>query len=209
VKTENGWGKGSSGLPYQLQSLYTSNRQALIGLSTITSSAEVRDLRARLALVMNTDLKRMDQSYLSYASVESVKKVMAKLRVNPGRYQLTSESAKLPVTLINDFDTPTVVSLSLIPSNSRMLMQDVQEIELAANSRQQLSIEVDVYAPGSTVVMAQFMNPKGQLVGVESKLDLSATIIDARVAWFTTAAAILLFLGAVTQSVRRIRRGRK
>ena len=209
VTTENGWGKGSSGLPYQLQSLYTSNRQALTGLSTITTSVEVRDLRARLALVMNTDLKRMDQSYLSYASVESVKKVMAKLRVNPGRYQLTSESAKLPVTLINDFDTPTVVSLSLIPTNSRMLVQDVQEIELAANSRQQLSIEVDVYAPGSTVVMAQFMNPKGQLVGVESKLDLSATIIDARVAWFTTAAAILLFLGAVTQSVRRIRRGRK
>ena len=209
VTTENGWGKGSSGLPYQLQSLYTSNRQALTGLSTITTSAEVRDLRARLALVMNTDLKRMDQSYLSYASVESVKKVMAKLRVNPGRYQLTSESAKLPVTLINDFDTPTVVSLSLIPTNSRMFIQDVQEIELAANSRQQLSIEVDVYAPGSTVVMAQFMNPKGQLVGVESKLDLSATIIDARVAWFTTAAAILLFLGAVTQSVRRIRRGRK
>ena len=209
VETENGWGKGSSGLPYQLQSLYTSNRQALTGLSTITSSTEVRDLRARLALVMNTDLKRMDQSYLSYASVESVKKVMAKLQVNPGRYQLTSESAKLPVTLINDFDTPTVVSLSLIPSNSRMSIQDVQEIELAANSRQQLSIEVDVYAPGSTVVMAQFMNSKGQLVGVESKLDLSATIIDARVAWFTTAAAILLFLGAVTQSVRRVRRGRK
>ena len=209
VETENGWGKGSSGLPYQLQSLYTSNRQALTGLSTITSSTEVRDLRARLALVMNTDLKRMDQSYLSYASVESVKKVMAKLQVNPGRYQLTSESAKLPVTLINDFDTPTVVSLSLIPSNSRMSIQDVQEIELAANSRQQLSIEVDVYAPGSTVVMAQFMNSKGQLVGVESKLDLSATIIDARVAWFTSAAAILLFLGAVTQSVRRVRRGRK
>jgi len=209
VTTENGWGKGSSGLPYQLQSLYTSNRQALTGLSTITTSAEVRDLRARLALVMNTDLKRMDQSYLSYASVESVKKVMAKLRVNPGRYQLTSESAKLPVTLINDFDTPTVVSLSLIPTNSRMFIQDVQEIELAANSRQQLSVEVDVFAPGSTPVMAQFMNSKGQLVGVESKLELSATIIDARVAWFTTAAAILLFLGAVTQSVRRIRKGRK
>jgi hypothetical protein len=209
VTTENGWGKGSSGLPYQLQSLYTSNRQALTGLSTITTSAEVRDLRARLALVMNTDLKRMDQSYLSYASVESVKKVMAKLRVNPGRYQLTSESAKLPVTLINDFDTPTVVSLSLIPTNSRMFIQDVQEIELAANSRQQLSVEVDVFAPGSTPVMAQFMNSKGQLVGVESILELSATIIDARVAWFTTAAAILLFLGAVTQSVRRIRKGRK
>lgn len=209
VSTENGWGKGSSGLPYQLQALYTSNRQALTGLSTLTSSSEVRDLRAQLALVMNSDLKRMDQSYLSYASVEAVKKVMAKLRVNPGRYQLTSDSAKLPVTLINDFDTPTVVNLSLMPSNSRMAIADVKKIELEANSRQQLSIEVDVFAPGSTTVIAQFVNSKGRLVGVESKLELSATIIDARVAWFTTAAAILLFLGAVTQSVRRVKRGRK
>jgi hypothetical protein len=209
VTAENGWGKGASGLPYQLQSLYTSNRQALTGLSTITSSSEVRDLRARLALVMNSDLKRMDQSYLSYASVEAVKKVMAKLRVNPGRYQLTSDSVKLPVTLINDFDTPTVVSLSLMPSNSRMAIADVKKIELEANSRQQLSIEVDVFAPGTTTVIAQFVNSKGQPVGVESKLELSATIIDARVAWFTTAAAILLFIGAVTQSVRRIKRGRK
>lgn len=209
VKTENGWSKGSSGLAYPLRSIYTSNRQALTGLASLSTSDEIRDLRARLALLMNPDLNRKEQSQFSYASVESVKKVMAKLRVSPGRYQLTSTSAKLPVTLINDFDTPTVVSLSLTPQNSRMQVEDIEKIELAANSRQQLSIAVNVLAPGTTVVLAQFMNSKGQLVGEESKLDLNATIIDSRVAWFTTAAAILLFLGAVTQSVRRIRRGRK
>jgi len=209
VTTENGWSKGSSGLAYPLRSIYTSNRQALTGLSSLSSSSEIRDLRARLALVMNPDLNRIEQSQFSYASVESVKKMMSKLRVSPGRYQLTSTSAKLPVTLINDFDTPTVVNLSLTPQNSRMQLQDIEKIELAANSRQQLSITVNVLAPGSTVVLAQFMNSKGQLVGEESKLDLNATIIDSRVAWFTTAAAIFLFLGAVTQSVRRIRRGRK
>jgi hypothetical protein len=209
VKVENGWGKGSSGLSYPLRSIYASNRKALTGLSSLSSSSEIRDLRARLALVMNPDLNRIEQSKFSYASVESVKKVMAKLRVSPGRYQLTSATAKLPVTLINDFDTPTVVNLSLAPQNSRMTLQEVKPIELAANSRQQLSIAVDVLAPGSTVVLAQFINAKGQLVGEESKLELNATIIDSRVAWFTSAAAILLFLGAITQSVRRIRRGRK
>ncbi|CAN2230381.1 hypothetical protein MCEMRE185_01486 [Candidatus Nanopelagicaceae bacterium] len=209
VKAENGWSKGSSGLAYPLRSIYTSNRQALTGLSSISTSEEIRDLRARLALIMNPDLDRVEQSQFSYASVEAVKKMMSKLRVSPGRYQLTSTSAKLPVTLINDFDTPTVVSLSLSPQNSRMQLQDIKKIELAANSRQQLSIPVEVLAPGSTVVVAQFMNVKGQLVGEESKLELNATIIDSRVAWFTTAAAIFLFLGAVTQSVHRIRRGRK
>ncbi|CAN2230203.1 hypothetical protein MCEMRE26_01462 [Candidatus Nanopelagicaceae bacterium] len=209
VNSENGWSKGSSGLAYPLRSIYTSNRQALTGLSSLSSSTEIRDLRAQLALVMNPELNRKEQSQFSYASVESVKKVMAKLRVSAGRYQITSKSAKLPVTLINDFDTPTVVSLSLIPSNTRIQLENVNGIELAANSRQQLSIKVDVVAPGSTVVVAQFINSRGQLVGETSKLEFSATIIDTKVAWFTTAAAIFLFLGAVTQSVRRIRRGRK
>lgn len=209
VKIENGWGKGVSRLAYPLRSIYTSNRQSLTGLATISSSSEIRDLRARLALVLNPELNRKEQSQFTYSSVESVKKILAKLRVSPGRYQLTSESAKLPITLINDFDTPTVVNLSLIAQNPRMQLQNVNSIELAANSRQQLSIKVDVIAPGSTTVFAQFINSKGQLVGEKSKLDLSATIIDSRVAWFTTAAAAMLFLGAVTQSVRRIRRGRK
>jgi hypothetical protein len=35
------------------------------------------------------------------------------------------------------------------------------------------------------------------------------TLIDSRVAWFTTAAAVLLFIGAGAQTYRRIRRGRK
>jgi hypothetical protein len=208
VKSENGWGKGTSGLSYPLRSLYTSNRQALTGLSTISTSEEITDLRARLALLLNSDLSGKDQSQLSNGAREAVKKVMAKLRVNGGRYQLTSDSAKLPITLINDFDTPTVVNLSLTPLNSRMQIKEIGEISLAANSRQQLTLEVNVIAPGSTIFLAQFINSKGQLVGEPSELDLSATIIDSKVAWFTTGAAILLFLGAVAQSVRRIRRGR-
>jgi hypothetical protein len=52
------------------------------------------------------------------------------------------------------------------------------------------------------------MTPQGTLVGEVSKLNLSLTVIDSRVAWFTTGAGVVLFLGAVAQSVRRIRRNR-
>jgi hypothetical protein len=90
-----------------------------------------------------------------------------------------------------------------------MQIQNVNNINLAAKSRLQLNLDVTVVAPGSTLVLAQFMNSKNVLVGEKSKLNLTATIIDSRVAWFTTGAAILLFLGAVTQSVRRVRKGRK
>jgi len=101
------------------------------------------------------------------------------------------------------------LSVSLIPMNSRMQVENIRNITIAPNSRQQILLQVEVIAPGSTLVLAQLMNSKGQLVGQVSKLNLTATIIDSRVAWFTTGAAVLLFLGAVTQSVRRVRRARK
>ena len=208
VATENGWGKGVSRLSYPLKALYSKNRQTLTGLSSLTSAQEVLDLRAHLAKVMNPALDKKNRSVFSYSAAVAVKKVSSKLRVSTGRYQLTSKTSKVPVTLINNFDTPTVVNLSLIPQNSRMQLENVNSVKLAAKSRQQLSIEIDVIAPGSTIVFAQFMNSKGQLVGEQTKLNLTATIIDSRVAWFTTGAAVLLFIGAITQSVRRIRRGR-
>jgi hypothetical protein len=34
-------------------------------------------------------------------------------------------------------------------------------------------------------------------------------LIDSRVAWFTTGAAVLLFIGAAAQTYRRIRKGRR
>jgi len=208
VTSENGWGKGVSRLSNPLKSLYSNNRRALTGLSTLTSAREVLDLRARLAIVMNPALDKRTGAVFSYSASIAVKNVSSKLRVSPGRFQLTSTNSKVPVTLINNFDTPTVVSVSLIPMNSRVQIENVDNVVLAAKSRQQISIDVDVVAPGSTLVYAQFMNAKGQLVGEQSELNLNATIIDARVAWFTTGAAVLLFVGAIAQSVRRVRRSR-
>jgi hypothetical protein len=158
---------------------------------------------------MNPLLTREDRTYFNYNLTTAVEKLSDRLKVIPGRYQITSKSAKLPITLVNNFDTASVVSVSLIPMNSRMQVENINNITIAAKSRQQILVPVDVIAPGSTLVLAQLMNSKGQLVGQVSKLNLTATIIDSRVAWFTTGAAVLLFLGAVTQSVRRVRRSRK
>lgn len=209
VIAQNGWGKGSSRLNNELIYQYSKNRRLLTGLSTITTSSEITDARARLGIVLNPLLSHEDRYFYSYNQSSATKALAARLRVIPGRYQITSTTAKLPITLVNNFDTASVVSVSLIPMNSRMQVENINNITVAPKSRQQILVPVDVIAPGSTLVLAQFMNTKGQLVGDISKLNLTATIIDSRVAWFTTGAAVLLFLGAVTQSVRRIRRARK
>ena len=170
--------------------------------------ALAQENRARLGVVMNQLLNSEERAYFSYNKNKEVKIVSNKLKVVSGRYQITSSGAKLPVTLVNNFDTATVVSVSLIPMNSRIHIENVNNIELAPKSRQQILVPVDVIAPGSTLVRAQFLNAKGQQVGIESQLNLTATIIDSRVAWFTTAAAVLLLFGAITQSVRRVRKVR-
>jgi hypothetical protein len=208
VLAEYGWGLGSSRLNYQFHSDYSANRHLLTGLSSITSSQELLDLRARLAIPMNPLLNNNESAFFAYHENATVDLMSNRLKVISGRYQITSKSAKLPITLVNNFDTASVVSVSLIPMNSRIQVENINNVTIAPKSRQQILVPVDVIAPGSTLVLAQFMNSKGQLVGQVSKLNLTATIIDSRVAWFTTSAAILLFLGAITQSVRRVRRSR-
>jgi hypothetical protein len=209
VGAENGWSTGVSRIDGQSRSEYSSNRRMVTGLSSITSAPEVNSLRVRLGSVLNPLLAKADRAFFMSSQKKAVAEISSRLRVTPGRYQITSESAKLPVTLVNEFDTPTVISVSLIPLNSRIQIENLNNIELEANSRLQILVPVDVLAPGSTIVLAQFINLKGQLVGEVSSLNLTATVIDARVAWFTTGAAVLLFVGAITQSVRRVRRSRK
>ena len=208
VISQNGWGSGKSRLESQYQEFYRNQRLLLLGLGKIMAHQEITDLRERLGIVLNPLLSVEDRAYFSYSARDAVRKVSGKLKVVSGRYQLTSETTKVPLTLVNKFDTATVVSLSLIPMNNRVQVENIANITLPARSQIQISVPFRVIASGSTLVLAQFMTPQGTGVGEISKLNLSLTVIDSRVAWFTTGAAIVLFLGAIAQSVRRIRRSR-
>ena len=208
VISQNGWGSGKSRLDSQYQEFYRDGRTLLLGLGKVMDVEEITSLRQRLGIVLNPLLSYEDRAYFSYSARAAVRKVSDKLKVVSGRYQLTSETVKVPLTLVNKFETATTVSLSLIPMNSRVQVENVNNITLPPKSQIQISVPFKVIASGSTLVIAQFMTPQGTRVGEISKLNLSLTVIDSRVAWFTTGAGIVLFLGAVAQSVRRIRRSR-
>jgi len=208
VISQNGWGNGKSRLESQYQEFYRDERSTLLGLSKIIDVPEITDLRQRLGIVLNPLLSVEERAYFSYSARDAVREVSGKLKVVSGRYQLTSATTKVPLTLVNKFETATVVSLSLIPMNSRVQVENVNNITLPPKSQIQISVPFRVIASGSTLVLAQFMTPQGAQVGEVSKLNLTLTVIDSRVAWFTTGAGILLFVGAVAQSLRRIRRSR-
>lgn len=208
VISQNGWGKGKSRLSTGFQSLYERQQDLLAGLHKVVDAEEITTLQLRLGRILNPLLDPRDRAYFSYQGRDATTKVVKKLRIVPGRFQLTSNKVKVPLTLVNDFETPTVVSLSLIPMNSRVQVENVNDITIAPKSFIQISVPFTVIASGSTLVLAQFITSKGDRVGENSRLNLSLTVIDSRVTWFTTGAAIFLFLGAIIQSVRRIRRGR-
>lgn len=208
VISQNGWGSGKSRLESQYQEFYRTERTTLLGLSKIIAVPEITDIRQRLGILLNPLLSVEERAYFSYSARDAVRKVSGKLKVVSGRYQLTSATTKVPLTLVNKFETATTVSLSLIPMNSRVQVENVNNITLPPKSQIQITVPFEVIASGSTLVLAQFMTPQGARVGEVSKLNLTLTVIDSRIAWFTTAAGILLFIGAVTQSVRRVRRSR-
>ena len=63
--------------------------------------------------------------------------------------------------------------------------------------------------PGTVTVSARLTDVKGVPITQYSQLNLNLSIVDSRVAWFTSGSAVLLFVAATLQTVRRVRMSRK
>jgi hypothetical protein len=192
-----------------LRKNYTVNRQAISKLSTVVSAPELQLFRARLAILLSPSLNGELSERFAQSAIIGVAQQREKLRINPGKYTLTSNTVDVPLTLVNGFTSPVTVNLIFRSSNIRVLVNDMRQITLAPNSRTQFAVPFTVVASGATNVNAALTNTKGQWLGPPSQLALTMTLIDSRVAWFTTGAAVLLFIGAATQTYRRVRRGRR
>ena len=203
------WSVGKSGLNNELRRNYTESRKALTKLSQVVDSAELVMMRARLAQLLSPELKKDSRQYFSYSASNAVKEAVRKLRINSGKYQITTSSVKLPVTVINEFDVDVTVDVSMVPQNTRVQVDSFNDVVIPAGSKQQLEMSVDVIAPGQTTVLATIADSDGDEVVPPAILTLNSTVIDPKVTWFTTGSAILLLLAAVAQSVRRVRRRSK
>lgn len=209
VKSEPGvqWSVGKSGLSNPLRKSYSDNRKALTRLSRVVDTPELMQLRARLAQLLSPTLSKDSREYFSYSATAAVAGMVRKLRINSGKYQITTSSVKLPVTVINEFNVDVTVDIAMVPINSRVVVGSFDNVTIPANSKKQLEMQVDVIAPGQTTVSALITGPEDDNEVVpEALLTLNSTVIDSKVTRFTTGSAILLLLAAVAQSVRRVRR---
>ena len=206
---DGGWSTGKSGLSFPLRKAYGDNRKALTKLSRVVNDAELIILRAQLSKLLSPKLDKDSRDFYSYSARTAVDAMVRKLRINSGKYQITTANVKLPVTVINEFDADVTINISLLPINSRVIVDSFEAVTIPAQSKRQLEMVVDVIAPGQTTVTAQIIDDEGNEIVPEATLTLNSTVIDSRVTWFTTGAAILLLLAGVAQSVRRVRRRAK
>lgn len=204
-----GWSSKRPSIPSEIKDSYLQNLRTLTLLATVISPKELDPLRSKLAFLLATDTTANRRSLLRISADDAVAAQNHKLRIVAGKFRLTSEHEKVPITLVNDFGSEATVQLQLTPLNSRIHVNSIENIKVLPRSKIQLSVPFTVIASGSTAVLAQFTNSKGVPISDSVLLALSLSVISPAVAWFTTGAAILLFLAALTQSVRRVRRSRK
>ncbi len=206
---KRGWNTGVSKLSPLLRKSYGDDRKALTRLSKVVNSPDLLWLRVRLARLLSPQLTFEDRKYFAFNAHAAVDAQLHRLRIIPGKYQITTEKSMLPVTVINDFPVEVTIDIQMLAMNARILVDSFNSLKLAPNSKTQLELNTYVVAPGQTLVFAQITDDGGNDVVPSTTLALNATVIDPRVTWFTTGAAILLLLAAVAQSVRRVRKGRK
>ena len=201
-----GWSTGKSGLSNPLRKAYSDNRKALTKLSRVIDDPELTKVRAQLAKLLSPKLDKDSREFFSYSARSAVDELVRKLRINSGKYQITTTNVNLPVTVINEFDSDITINILMMPNNSRVLVSSFENVTIPARSKKQLEMGVSVIAPGETTVSVLITDSDGNGIVPEATLTLNSTVIDSRVTWFTTGAAILLLLAGVAQSFRRVRR---
>jgi hypothetical protein len=203
------YSKGSLKSSNELRIDYADNRRAVTTLSRVVDAPELTTLRLQLARLLNPNIDKEFRARLLKSAEKEVTRSDRKLKVISGRYRLTSASVKLPITLVNNFSTPVKVSLELLPRNSRIQISGISDVSIAPNSKLQLLLPANVITPGTVTVAARLTDAKGVPITKYSQLNLNLSIVDSKVAWFTSSAAALLFIAATLQTVRRVRRSRK
>ena len=175
-------------------------------LSTLLEKKQLEDNQLRLLKLLNPNLDEKLFLDLLKDYDKSVSIMRAKLNVKNTKFTVTSSKEELPITVVNDYDQVVKLKLSSRAMNSKVSVAQIEEIELEAKSKKQVLLPVEVFAAGDSRLLVQLTNLENKPVGYPVYIDLKLSVISPVATWITTAAAVLLFIAALVQSVRRVRR---
>ncbi|MEI6649388.1 MAG: DUF6049 family protein [Actinomycetes bacterium] len=185
---------------------YTSAAKILQLTATLLRSSELDNYRLRSAglLISGLDISRRD--FLARDLTSQMYSLIHKVRLVPGKFTITSSQQNVPVTIINDFSIAAKVQLNISALNGKVKVHRLSPVQLAPNSKTQVLVPIEVLTSGSSGLAVDVLTKKGDLLGDTVLYPLNLAVISPVATWITTGAGLLLFIGAVVQSIRRIKR---
>ena len=175
-------------------------------LSTVLEKKQLEANQLRLSQLLNPNLE--EQLFLDLLKDydKSISVMRNKLNIKNTKFTVTSSKEELPITVVNDFDQVVKLKLSSRAMNGKVSVAQIEEIELAAKSKNQVLLPIEVFAAGDSRLLVQLTNLDNKPVGYPVYINLKLSVISPVATWITTAAAVLLIMAALVQSMRRVRR---
>ena len=167
------------------------------------------DTKFKSVTVFHPDLDKKTRNLLITDIFQSTNTLIHSVRLAPGRFTITSQKQNLPITIVNDFPKKVKIKILVSAMNGKVVVGDIADEDLAPNSKTQVLIPVQVLTSGASQLMVNLHSTTGEMLGDAVIYQLSLRFISPVATWLTTAAAVVLFLSAIIQSSRRIRRRRK
>ena len=173
---------------------------------TLVDQKELLSYQLRISQLLNPDIEKNKLQDLIKDLDKSITQLRNKLKITKTKFTITSSKEELPITLVNNFESPINLKLSIRPINSKVVVTPVEQIKIEGNSKQQVLLPIEVLATGQSSLLAQLTNLDNKPIGYPVSINLKLSVISPVATWITTAAAVLLFIAALVQSVRRVRR---
>ena len=170
--------------------------------------ADVEIFRAKSASVLHSDLITSQRAKLRLDLMSNTEQLTRKLRLISGRFTVTSSKQDLPVTIVNDFPEAAEVKVQAFASNGKLLVGSVGDQVIEGDSKIQVMVPIEVVTSGESSILVSLRSQDGKLLGKEVLFQVNLRVISPIATWITTGAAIILFISALVQSYRRIRRKR-
>lgn len=165
----------------------------------------------RLALIkiFNPNLTKDRREYLIRDFTATAYDQIHLAHLSQGKFTVTSTHQDLPITITNGFSSVLKVTLLVVPTNPKVQVGSLAVQSIPAKSKIQVMVPIEVLTSGTSGLNVELLSSRGNLLGDRVLYPLKLSVISPIATWVTTGAAILLFVAATIQSIRRIRRRKR
>jgi hypothetical protein len=122
----------------------------------------------------------------------------------PPSVTLSSSEGAFPLTITNGTDKPIRVGLSLASSNPALSIPDVDPVDIAADERRTITVNVDLGRQKTTTLTARLSSAEGETLGEPAVFNVRSSRVGV-VLWVAMGLAGLLVLAALLRRFRRRR----